>query len=479
MIQAFCSAGKRGTWPACCFLCLLLPLFFLQSLFLIFCCVSFAFAQETAALPGSEGTEKAVLQKRLFDTQSQREKTQKTLQALTESLSVSAERQEILAAEIASLTETQEQLNRTLLRTTAQIQSLEQGLTKTESHLLRLQEEEGVVRRRLQQHALLQGEVLAMLQRVGRHPPPALVSTPHDARRAVRAVLLLNAALPDIHERVKTFSKDLENLRQIVTEAHEAQQHLLRKGQHLAEERHKLELLLKKKNSQALRKKKSLVAEQQRTEKLASESRSLQEFLEKLEGEEGQLRAAFAAITAPHFSAPQDHLQDPFSQTQALRPHKAFSTLKGEILYPVAGTPLLNYGQIYGFNASAKGVALMTRPGSRVTAPADGWVMYAGPFRSYGQLLILNPGEEYAIVLAGLEEIDVHSGQFVLSGEPVGRMGRGASAGAMNVFLGTTQPVLYVEFRKGGRAIDPTPWWQGAPSTEVEAVSVREDAVRQ
>ena len=97
--------------------------------------------------------------------------------------------------------------------------------------------------------------------------------------------------------------------------------------------------------------------------------------------------------------------------------------------------------------------------GAQVTAPCDGWVVYAAPYRSYGQLLILNAGGGYHILLAGMERISVDLGQFVLTGEPVAVMGSGSQIASGP---GSGQPVLYIELRKDGTPIDPSPWW--APS---------------
>ena len=104
-------------------------------------------------------------------------------------------------------------------------------------------------------------------------------------------------------------------------------------------------------------------------------------------------------------------------------------------------------------------MSLQSRENARVISPADGWIVYAGPFRTYGQLLIINAGNEYHVVLAGMEKLNVSPGQFVLVGEPIGQMGakRLASTGAIDV--STTKPILYVEFRKDGNPIDPSPWW--------------------
>jgi septal ring factor EnvC (AmiA/AmiB activator) len=105
-----------------------------------------------------------------------------------------------------------------------------------------------------------------------------------------------------------------------------------------------------------------------------------------------------------------------------------------------------------------KGISIAVRAAAQVTAPCDGWVVYAAPFRNYGQVLILNAGGGYHVVLAGMDRISVNVGQFVLTGEPVAVMGSG-SQGTATPASGSDRPVLYVEFRKDGTPIDPSPWW--------------------
>ena len=120
---------------------------------------------------------------------------------------------------------------------------------------------------------------------------------------------------------------------------------------------------------------------------------------------------------------------------------------------------MLGFQQKTNAGDISQGISIATRSETRVLSPSDGWVIYAGPFRSYGQLLIVNAGEGYHVVLAGMERINVELGQFVLAGEPVGIMGASRVASNVNVDTGSTRPVLYVEFRKDGNSIDPSPWW--------------------
>jgi murein hydrolase activator len=105
-----------------------------------------------------------------------------------------------------------------------------------------------------------------------------------------------------------------------------------------------------------------------------------------------------------------------------------------------------------------KGISLATKAGAQVTTPCDGWVVYSGPFRSYGQLLILNAGGGYHVLIAGMERISVSIGQFVLTGEPVATMGKTSQVASI-LATNASQPVLYIEFRKDGTSIDPGPWW--------------------
>jgi septal ring factor EnvC (AmiA/AmiB activator) len=110
-------------------------------------------------------------------------------------------------------------------------------------------------------------------------------------------------------------------------------------------------------------------------------------------------------------------------------------------------------------------MAIAARAGSPVTAPCDGWVVYSAPFRNYGQVLILNAGGGYHVVLAGMERISVNVGQFVLTGEPVAVMG--GSQPPASAASNPERPVLYVEFRKDGTPVDPSPWWAASKGEKV------------
>jgi len=119
------------------------------------------------------------------------------------------------------------------------------------------------------------------------------------------------------------------------------------------------------------------------------------------------------------------------------------------LILPARGSLILRYGQRRdGDDEASKGITIATRPAAQVVAPFDGKVAFAGLFRGYGQILIIEHGGRYHSLLAGLERIDAVLGQWLLAGEPVGVMG-GAPG---------DRPELYVELRRTGRPINPLPW---------------------
>jgi murein DD-endopeptidase MepM/ murein hydrolase activator NlpD len=139
-----------------------------------------------------------------------------------------------------------------------------------------------------------------------------------------------------------------------------------------------------------------------------------------------------------------------------MQPLIPFAQAKGRLPLPAQGKRVISFGDKTQ-RGKFEGIAIETRHGAQVTAPSDGWVLYAGEFRTFGQLLIINAGGGYTIILSNLAQIDVPVGQFVVAGEPVGTMQAAPRAPAGRV--PDNPPVLYVEFRKDRNPIDPDPWW--------------------
>jgi septal ring factor EnvC (AmiA/AmiB activator) len=149
--------------------------------------------------------------------------------------------------------------------------------------------------------------------------------------------------------------------------------------------------------------------------------------------------------------------QAAFVSPGRLKPAVPFEKAKGLLRFPAQGKRLISFGVQDDVGGKSEGIHVETRKGAQITSPSDGWVIYAGQFRTYGQLLIINAGGGYHILLAGLDQIHATVGQFVLAGEPVAAMGKGPQLDAGSVE--SSSPVLYIEFRKNARPVNPDPWW--------------------
>jgi septal ring factor EnvC (AmiA/AmiB activator) len=382
------------------------------------------------------------------------------LSALTRDLTLSEDRQAAIAREIRMIERDRKALNAELLRTAQRVTQLEEQLAATEDRLRRLGTNEDAVRASLAERQDVLSEVLAALQRIGQHPPPALAVRPKDALGAVRSALLLNAVMPEIHLEAQALAGDLSTLRQLRLSSAAERDRLVADARRLTEEQARVELLVASKKQERETTEAQLAREQARSEELASEAESLKELIATMERDIASARAAAeAARDATKARDGKAVPADPFSDAGRLAPAISFAQAKGRLNLPVAGTTLRDFGMDDGFGGQTRGRSIATRTGAQVVAPADGWVVYAGPFRSYGQVLILNAGDGYHVLLAGMDRTTVEQGQFVLAGEPVAAMGETRVASAATLDLSAPQPVLYVEFRKDGISIDPTPWW--------------------
>lgn len=174
----------------------------------------------------------------------------------------------------------------------------------------------------------------------------------------------------------------------------------------------------------------------------------------KAEAERQQKEAQDAIVAA------RKRAEELAALPKRITPTLDFAKRKSALAKPVAGRTITAFGANDGFGSRAQGDTIETSPNAIVTAPAGGKVLYAGPFRAYGNLLILDAGDNYQIVLAGMDRIDVAQGQFVLEGEPVGAMGRIRLASVTAAATDNDNPTLYIEFRKNSKPIDPSPWWE-------------------
>ncbi|GJD94363.1 hypothetical protein OCOJLMKI_1565 [Methylobacterium iners] len=393
-----------------------------------------------------------------------------SLRQIEEALAASKGAGAQFEAEIKAIGGDRAKLNAALLDAARQSQATEDRMSRLEERLKTLGTSETAIRRSLEARRGVIAEILAALQRMGRRPPPAVLVQPEDVLAVIRTSMLLGAVVPELRGEAETLAADLTELVRLKGLIAADRQSLQGDLAGWAREQQRLNALVTARRTRLADVESGLVAERGRTAELASQARSLKELIDRMEGEVSSARkAAEAARDAEEREAraTRDRFAAAGSRDPArLAPKIRFAEARGELPRPVSGAIVRNFNQPDGNGGTSRGISLATRPRAVVASPADGWVSFAGQFRSYGRLLIINAGDGYYLLLAGMDGINVEVGQFVLAGEPVAVMGEGGSP-APAAGDDRSDPVLYVEFRKDGGSIDPEPWWAKSPSEKV------------
>jgi len=381
------------------------------------------------------------------------------------------------------LGEERSRLNKLLIKTARRIQDGEGMLSQIELRLGELSLQEDLIRGSL---AIRHGKIaslLASMQRIGRQPPPVIITQRKDALKMVRSAMLLRSLFPQIKNQADELAGKLTSLIRVSANIRSERNRLKKQNDMLGANRFSVRRLMAEKKAR-LAARKSQLASLRNVARLHQRSvSSLSELIDKLNKEivkKSQLGQYEKKLAAGKAGGQNKKLA--FVNPGRIEPAVPFPKTKGVLPLPVSGKRVRGYGDKDKFGVRSRGIVMRTRGEAQVTAPADGWVVYAGHFRSYGNLLIINAGGGYHILLAGMEEINVSLGQFLLAGEPIAAMaalkksvgqkaGSSRRAGLKKSVVsrlagigqhgntGKTGPSLYIEFRKKGRPIDSDPWW--------------------
>lgn len=418
--------------------------------------VLLAIVSETTPVMAQQ-TDRALVEQKLRDDKARLAETQN--------------RSRQLQLSVAEINKQREELNTRLIDTGNAIQDAESRMTTIEERLGNLTMQREQAQERLFKSYASLSTLLASMQRIGRNPPPVIVTRRKDALEMVRSAMLMARAFPHLQTKAAVLGKELGNLEALIASIGAKRKELGAETTRLASAQAALKSLLEVKKRTVSEQQQQLEQVQRSSAEIAHSVDSLAELIAKLDTEvrdktglgayEKRERTEEPKVAAlPPPKAPGAAFE--YKPSSAvfkgmpgrLKPAIAFHKAKAMLPLPAVGKKVAGFGDKTELGTISKGIALETRDGAQITAPCDGWVVYAGVFRSYKQLLIINAGDGYHVLLAGLSNIDVQVGQFVLSSEPVGTMDVKRKGKSQD-----SAPVLYVEFRKEGRPIDPEPWW--------------------
>ena len=297
-------------------------------------------------------------------------------------------------------------------------------------------------------------DLLAALQRIERNPPPSLATHPDNSRAAAQAALLISTMTRRLRDKADQLAGQLEELQRVRAEIETEKTGLAKTESKLSEKRAEISALIKDKKDQEAKLGEQSDAAQKRAQDFADRASSLRELIARFEAD-----ADAAPRIKPEPSRPQGgQISEGGVPVPRIKPEIGnapqplimpdtgrFADARGTLRAPARGKIVRKYGARGTDGEKSKGITISTRSGAQVLAPFSGRIEFAGDFKNYSRVVILNVGDGYFIVLTGMTESFGKKGQMVLSGEPLGRMG-------------TSSPELYIELRKKGTPVNPIPW---------------------
>jgi septal ring factor EnvC (AmiA/AmiB activator) len=362
---------------------------------------------------------------------------QNQLQQVEQALERDRARIEALQQQRAKLAQEIAALQDRMVAAAKRAQELEAGLDEIAGTLATLEESLDTKEAELTGRRKQLDASLAALGWLALQPPAALLIGAERPLDRLRGALLLGSAVPALKTRMSDLRTSLAELERLKQEIAQRKAAMETESTSLAGENRDIAKMVEARQALASKTGAEQAATAKRVEKLAAEAQDLRDLLARL-----------ASLTAP---AKSDSASPDETQLAALpgpTSRRPFPDPPAAIALPAAGTVLAGFGDPLETGGQSQGVTFRTRSEAQVVAPFDGQVVFKGPFRGYGAILIIEHAGGYHSLLAGLGRIDVTLGQWVKEGEPVGQMGPVANGG----------PKLYVELRRGGQPIDPAPW---------------------
>ena len=354
-----------------------------------------------------------------------------------------------LSGEVNSVQKQMVQLARTIQEKEESLSTLEQKQKQT-----RARQEELEKRLSLTDKQLVQ--LVTGMQTLALRPPELVFMNPALPVDMVRSQILMRHSLPVIGGINRQTRSDLAELSQVRSDLQRQIVQIRAARTQLAEKSGQMDRLLQQKSLLQAQYQASQNQARERVQALASQASDLKDLLARLEAEQKrqeeqrrqeQMRVTQAAVQRMNRARPSFRM--PASGTLLTsRPGApgGFARAYGRLAYPVRGEITQKFGETTLSGAHTKGMTITGRPRAQVISPFDGTILFAGPFKNYGQLVIIDNGDNYLTLFAGMDRINPVVGQEVLAGEPIGQMRE-------------NRPDLYIEIRKNGQPVDPEPWF--------------------
>lgn len=320
----------------------------------------------------------------------------------------------------------------------ARIQAAEADIGAGEATLALTRRRLGLQQARLAERQLPVIRLTAALQSLARKPAVAVLAQPGSLTDMVHIRSVLKAVLPEIERRTADLRRELERMRALDRQADQAVAALQAGRDRLTSERAQLSRLEAEQRLTSRRLARGAAIESDRAIALGEDARDITQLLGSLEDAAG-IRSMLADLPGP-ITRPRDPTR---AIASASAPPPVVRGKSGRPAYrlPVVGDIVRGLGEPTSSGVRSRGLTIETLAGAQVVAPADGRIAFAGPYRGYGSILIIEHDGGWTSLVTNLVGVSVAVGDRVDQGDPVGR-------------AGPDSPRVTVELRRAGKPID-------------------------
>lgn len=332
-----------------------------------------------------------------------------------------------------------------LKSTSSEVATIEKTNSDISAQLSTLEQDEAALKISLNDKKLSLMQTLAALQRLELTPPPSIAATSKSITESVITSNLMGSVSEQLSERAEDIKLKLAELGNIKTKIEDRQTALSKSERALLNKQSKIKSVVAEKSKLDDSLGASRAKEKERARRLAQQAKDLRELISRFEKSAADIVPRIKPSKDSANISPSLKPNNGASKPQLLKLPKGtrrFADARAGLIPPVRGRLKSGYG------GGRQGLTISTASRAQVVAPFPGRVEFAGTFKTYGEVVILNVGENYFILLTGLGEIFVSSGEMVDASEPLGLM----------PFKTRSTSELYIEFRKSGRTINPNPW---------------------
>jgi murein hydrolase activator len=332
-------------------------------------------------------------------------------------------RQEELRKAAEKLEKDMKGLKTDLIDTTKSVQKNERSLQEIEEKISGLQTQKNELDTNLKAKRSSLADLIMALERIRRLPPETLIARPDAPLKTAQAATVMGSILPEINKRAKQLKEDLDELSKLETELSEEKEKVEKTTLQLKSEKSKMDKLVSDRSKALKETKQKVAAKSLEIANLTREAKDFRDLIKKLERKNKDV--------------------DKRTGNTSLSKNRDSGPALGTGRLPVSGIIKTRYGETDDIGATSQGLIFSARAGSVVVAPLGGTVRYAGEFRNYGKIVLIEHKNKFHSLVAGLGKVDTFEGQRVDAGEPIG-------------ILPDSSGRLYYELRYQGDPVNPS-----------------------